>query len=191
MDLRGELADRFVAFQSLAVDIVFTREAVYVAASWAEREPWMVIPNACWNAAVVAYGRCFLGGGRRHRFKAEIVIPESRRALHKWLLDIRRKHVGHLDRKDRAEIGRALLILERPPGQRVKRTMVAGGSWAMPSRVGLAQVAEHLTWVASEIEQHRLAAAEAILERVNAMPVSEIYRHAESASTLVLPGDDG
>ena len=110
LTVTGPDAEAFVAYQSLRADL--TNAVDFLTALLARAS--IDVPEldsealALWNAAVVAYGRCFKGGARaRYR----IDVPAENRELHLLLLRHRDKHVAHRDRGSALQRESAALTL--------------------------------------------------------------------------------
>ena len=108
--LTGPLVDKLLHLESTVEDLKFAQQALIelqtrmATASLVERHhvgEFEVVEVALWNAAAIAYARCFVGGLRRA--VATDLVPVDLRGTHKGLIELRGQHIAHFDRKSNYE----------------------------------------------------------------------------------------
>lgn len=110
--LNGPLVERLLLVESTVQDLKFARQCLVELQERLDEQPERrqlddigVIQTALWNAATIAYARCFVGGKRYHVTTA--IVPADLRALHKGLMDLRGQHIAHFGRDSSYEHVRA------------------------------------------------------------------------------------
>ena len=100
--VRGPRSAELIDLASIFNDLVVAGMAASYASGTDLRAPALVFAReACFEGAVIAYGRCFVGGqgtaGRRPRLLEDFVAelePELRDA-HEYLIHLRNNRIGH------------------------------------------------------------------------------------------------
>jgi hypothetical protein len=101
---RDPLTQRLLDLVSAIDDLAFAHRALLVLKTMlppSPREPAQTdgvdpVQLALWNAATIAYGRCF-GRGRRRAVARSLIPTGAARVAHDSLIDFRNQHVAHLD----------------------------------------------------------------------------------------------
>jgi hypothetical protein len=181
----GKLAERARALSSMREDVAFIDACLTFLES--EEVQLRRVPEfiaaACWNAALVAYARCF---GRGLRFAHRIEIPLERTRIHAWMKQHRDDYIAHLERGTAAEQLGAVVTLEPPPANAIRNVGVAGTRLILPEAGPLADIHDHIRWLASEVRALYDEVGESISGRVEAIPVATLYRHAARGTALRL-----
>lgn len=109
----GTLADAMLSYTSLAADMAHVRslltEMTARPAPPVGEADWPAV--ALWQAALVAYARCW-GAGRRKGFVNRVPVPPEFADPHRWMLRMRDRHVAHFTRENDAEQGVVMVFLD-------------------------------------------------------------------------------
>ena len=144
--------------------------------------------RATWEAAVIAYGRAFVGGvsaaqggGGRTRFPESILdrLNDDQRAVHEHTMSLRNKHVGHRVNDWTQVIVTAVL---NPETKGARNVLQVGNK--LFTVIGGGEDAEQLRDVAVILRDglmDRMKVIEAeIMTQLRAQPIDELYESAQA-----------
>jgi len=117
----------------IILDLDFVQQSLDRLAKLGDPPADSVIAQALWGSALVAYARCFTGG-KRAELKWSLFddSPSGAREVHRFMMDMRDKHVAHaVNPFDQVHVGAVL----SPPGSANRdvlgtvmlRTQLVGG----------------------------------------------------------------
>jgi hypothetical protein len=93
--LRGDLAREFADLHMVANDLSFALECLKEANKIGLPDSDNLLSKALIFSAVITYARPFIGGIRKMDITYFSSIPTFKAAVHKYLISLRNKHVGH------------------------------------------------------------------------------------------------
>lgn len=96
ISLGGVDAVRLADLASAWGDLLYVRQVLHSRSEIPVAPVHLFARRALWEAAVVAYGRCW-NSGRRAKLPPELLadLSPEQRALHSHVLGVRNKHVAH------------------------------------------------------------------------------------------------
>jgi hypothetical protein len=133
--LTGEPAATLADLWSIQSDLTFVAaccdEMITRKAAAGDQQPGGPIDRALWEAAAVAYARCFgkgkgylIKGRARLRLPQELIDELDGTEIHRSVMDLRDKHIAH--RVSDAEQAKVVAALSPPPARAVAGILVFG-----------------------------------------------------------------
>jgi hypothetical protein len=188
----GALADQALYLESMVQDVEFAIRAV----DELSRRPISVVANqpienvdttaiALWNAAAIAYARCFAQGARKS--VAAALIPSDQELLkaHQALIGMRGDHIAHLARDNEHERLEAVGEVTGVTGDRAAvRVTVKGTKTLLPAPAELRAFARLLEHAASTLETMRRDALDRMSTALLELGGEAIAKAARGGTTI-------
>ena len=168
------LADMDSVRQDLSFVIEFGKRLVSLSKEGSDDH---VLIRCLWNAALVAYVRCFSTGKRRFGLKEAMVagLPGDPVGFHRWLKNMRDKHVAHaVNPFEEVSIGLVLSQSDKPE-RSVLGVARLSKSWLTPDVQGIENLVKFAQFLIRETDDKCKEAEASVLNRGNSLPIDQLY----------------
>jgi hypothetical protein len=142
IQLVGPLIERLLLLESVIEDLRWSsrclgelNERISNRATGTPTTDFDVVQIALWQAAVVAYARCYVSG--RRKGIAHLFLPTGHTTYHKDLMDIRATHLAHMDRDSKRESTSVTVQLREQEDKLTFKIDTRGVKELLPTSVAL------------------------------------------------------
>lgn len=187
MRVEGPLADALSLWTSVRVDLEFADKALALLAARPVSEDHSVrdqdtVAVALWNAALVAYARCFDGWRQVAGHALEASMSPEQRVIHRRLLDRRNSHVAHLRRHSETEQFGAFASVDSE-GNVVLQAI--GEKLVMEGKHRVAESRQHLQVLMKFVSGRQKAAFGDVESRLRGMPAGQVRKGQETGRLAI------
>lgn len=184
----GRLVDRVLHLESIRRDLVFARDAIErllanMPAPVRDIDDFDVGDVALFQAAAIAYGRCF-GTGLRYAAAIDLVPIGEHRQWHDLLLRVRGEHIAHNIRGTSHELTKAVVLVNVTARDELLVTVQIRGSKGMFFRRDvLEHVRDLVTDVGLKAGHAKDTAVDALLDAMRSQVSQAELRRRWAAGT--------
>lgn len=187
VELTSPTARDLADLAGIVLDLAFVHEAVLRLKATSKPPEDIIVAQALWNAALVAYARCFTTG-KRLGLKSSLFdgLDPGAAEAHQYVMNMRGKHVAHaVNPFDQVRVG----VVLSPPGSanRNVRGTVQFRQHLVGWDQGGLETLQHLTDAAHAFAMRRYNEVEAALyDEALALSIEDLYRRP--AMRIITPG---
>jgi hypothetical protein len=193
--LVGSLIERLLSLESAIEDLRFANRCleelktrITDRVGGTPTTDFEVVQIALWQAAVVAYARCYVSG--RRKGVADSFRPPGHASTHRELMDIRATHLAHMDHASTRESTSITVQLREEEDRLTFKVDTRGLKEILPTSVALE---EYLATVAEALGTAKGAydaTVESMRDALRQMPPGDIVnaaRHGRSVALVAPP----
>jgi hypothetical protein len=175
VEVRSDSAREVAELLSIKGDLDF----VVAAAERLIKNPDLdiVLQQALWSSAIVAYARCFGSGRRPPLTSADLTAAGVSSSYHESLQRMRDKHIAHMAEPfESATISVGLTPRDESPA--VIGVGMAASRWISDDPVGISRLRDHASRIREHVWARMTDARRRVMREAQQKPIEELYAEA-------------